>query len=75
MGALMFLTADDLQALTGYRKPKLQRRWLIDNGFHFCVRADGRPAVMVAQVEARQLKGLATKSHPSEEPDFAAFES
>jgi hypothetical protein len=50
----MFLSADDLRALTGYAKPSLQRRWLLEHGYRFDVRADGRPAVLVAQVEARQ---------------------
>ena len=51
----MFLTADQLSELTGYRKPGLQRRWLTDSGYRFDVRADGRPVVLVAQVQARQL--------------------
>ena len=50
----MFLSADDLRALTGYVKPALQRRWLLANGYKFDVRADGRPAVLVSQVEQRQ---------------------
>ena len=50
----MFLSSDDLRALTGYTKPALQRRWLLTNGYRFDVRADGRPAVLVSQVEQRQ---------------------
>ena len=57
----VFLTAAELQALTGYRKPALQRRWLLENGYRFEVRADGRPVVLAAQVEARQL-GKISKS-------------
>lgn len=50
----MFLTAQELRGLTGYQKPSLQRRWLTEHGYRFEVRADGRPAVLIAQVEARQ---------------------
>lgn len=50
----MFLTASDIEQLTGYRKPALQRRWLIEHGYRFDVRADGRPVVLVSQIEARQ---------------------
>ena len=71
----MFLSADQLQQLTGYRKPTLQRRWLLDNGYHFDVRADGRPVVLVAQVTARQLKDLRGLPGVSEEPNFEALRS
>lgn len=67
----MFLTADQLGELTGYRKPALQRRWLVQNGYRFDVRADGRPAVLVAQVEARQTPR--SKRHSAELPDFSSL--
>jgi hypothetical protein len=39
----MFLTAEDLEQLTGYKKPKLQRDWLIKNGFaSTCAQTGGR---------------------------------
>jgi hypothetical protein len=50
----VFLTAADLEQLTGYKKPALQRRWLIKNGYRFDVRADGRASVLSSQVMARQ---------------------
>jgi len=56
--SLNFLSADDLLALTGYQKPALQRRWLTENGYKFDVRVDGRPAVLISQVEARQQLSL-----------------
>lgn len=67
----MFLSPEDLHALTGYRKPALQRRWLLANGYRFDVRADGRPAVLASQVEARQRVLVASSN---EVPDFAALE-
>ena len=71
----MFLTSGQIEQLTGYRKPVLQIRWLLANGYHIDVRADGRPAVLTAQVEARQLQGLAKPSRATEEPDFDSLRS
>jgi len=51
----MFLSADQLHELTGYKKPALQRRWLADNGFSFEVRSDGRPVVSRNYYEERQF--------------------
>jgi hypothetical protein len=39
------LTHDELVALSGYRMPKYQIRWLKQNGFAFRVAADGYPRV------------------------------
>lgn len=41
----MFLTADQLEELTGYRQAAAQVRWLQRNGITHYVRADGRPVV------------------------------
>ena len=41
----MFLTATELEDLTGYKTGKRQCRWLAEQGYSFDVRADGRPAV------------------------------
>ncbi len=68
----MFLSSEDVEALTGYRKPALQRRWLLANGYRFDVRADGRPALLRSQVEARQhVTGRVTSRI---EPDWSALE-
>lgn len=66
-----FLTPAELVDLTGYKRPASQRRWLVDNGYHFDVRGDGRPALLRAQVEQRQrVKGGRTTG-----PDLAALDS
>jgi len=41
----MFLTADDLRELTGYRTAAAQIRWLTRNGIKHWVAATGRPVV------------------------------
>jgi hypothetical protein len=68
--SLTFLSSEDLHALTGRQKPKLQREWLIANGYRFDVRADGRPAVLVSQVETRQA-GHSRRSNA--EPNFTVL--
>jgi hypothetical protein len=35
----VFLTPTELLELTGYKKPALQRRWLVEHGYRFDVRA------------------------------------
>jgi len=61
----MFLTHEALTELTGLKKPKLQRAWLTRNGYRFDVRADGRPAVLVSQVEARQHVRVDSAAEPN----------
>lgn len=53
----MFLSKEELEQLTGYKKPSLQRRWLVNNGYGFDVRADGRAAVLKEQVHQQQSNG------------------
>ncbi len=50
-----FLTKDDLVSLTGYKRAAEQRRWLVQNGYAFDVRGDGRPTLLWEQVEARNI--------------------
>jgi hypothetical protein len=71
---MMFLSADELQELTGYKKPALQRRWLTQNGYQFDVRGDSRPAVLEAQVRLRQFKGLGNLANALEEPNLDALD-
>lgn len=65
----MFLSKEAIVALTGRKKPKLQRAWLTDHGYHFDVRADGRPAVLVRQVEEKQ----GVRIDRGDEPNWAAL--
>lgn len=67
----MFLTVTELQELTGYRKPALQRRWLTENAYSFDVRADGCPVVSRASYESRHQAPLARKKT---RPNLAALD-
>jgi hypothetical protein len=66
----VFLTPTELLELTGYKKPALQRRWLVEHGYRFDVRADGRAVVLTAAIE----KKLAGRRISSPEPDWPALE-
>jgi hypothetical protein len=70
----MFLSANELQELTGYKKPALQQRWLLQNGYQFDVRGDGRPVVMEAQVRFRQFKDLGNLANAQDEPNLDALD-
>jgi hypothetical protein len=62
---VMFLTRTELVELTGYKKPALQRRWLVENGYRFDVRADGLASVLSSQVAARQGVGREKQVTPN----------
>jgi len=62
----MFLTADDIENLTGYVQAASQIKWLRKNGITHFVRGDGRPVVPTNAFE-RAKAGAPTM------PDFAAL--
>lgn len=47
----MFLTAADLETLTGYVQPAAQLRWLTRNGVRHWVARTGRPVVPRSAVD------------------------
>lgn len=51
----MFLTAADLEELTGYRRPSAQARWLRDHRWRFEKNAAGHPRVARAYFERRMV--------------------
>lgn len=64
----IFLTADELQDLTGYIYPKYQRKWLINEGIPFKANRMGEPKVkriLFTQNEPMQQQEV--------EPDFGAI--
>lgn len=65
----MFLTQDQIIDLTGRQKPVLQRRWLIEHGYKFEVRADGRPVVLASVIETK----LGGRVVPRIRPDFSVL--
>lgn len=60
----MFLTDDELFALTGYRRNADRCRWLHDHGWTFERNAiTGRPVVSRSYAESK-LSGVVMKSEP-----------
>ena len=68
-----FLSPADLLDLTGYTRRDAQARWLAEHGYKFDLRADGSPAVLWAQVEARQA--VKAGARVARVPDFEALPS
>lgn len=64
MSQLAFLTAEELQELTGRVLYKRQREWLQAQGWTFTVNANGRPIVSRAHMEA--MLGGAKIEQPKE---------
>lgn len=69
----MFLTAADLEALTGYKLPAHQRRWLTRHGYPFDVAASGRPVVARSYVEMRLGGKIASPAKTT--PNLAALKA
>lgn len=69
----MFLSAEELEQLTGRKRWSAQIRWLRDHHWAFTVRADGRPVVARREAE-RQLETASPgrRAVGTDEPDFAA---
>ena len=53
---MLFLNHDEIEELTGYKKPSAQIRWLREHGYLFEVDARGRPRVLTSHV-MRKLGG------------------
>lgn len=62
----LFLTAEQLEELTGYRQPAAQIRWLQRQGITHWVRADGHPSVPESALAGERTELRAR-------PNFAAI--
>lgn len=70
----LFLSDDEVQELTGLRRPAAQLGWLLDQGFTAMRRADGR--VLVARAHVLKLMGgTDTAGERLPEPDWSALDS
>lgn len=71
--APMFLTSDELEELTGYKKPSLQKRWMTARGWRFEENAAGHPKILRALVE-KQMGGSASATVPKKQkPNLGAI--
>lgn len=67
---MMFLTPQELEALTGYLRQFDQRRWLVMRQWAHETNSSGRPIVLRSYAETK-LGGLAVTQ--TFEPNFAAI--
>ena len=65
----MFLTAPDIERLTGYRRPSAQIRWLRRHGWRATVNALGEPVVASGEFNRHMVGGRAAV----QEPDWGAL--
>lgn len=68
----MFLTAEEVRQLTGYRFKSLQRRWLEEQGLPFKVSKDGRPVLLRATI-FKAFKCKTGDDIGTNEPNFDAM--
>ena len=68
----MFLTREEIEALTGRIRPSAQIRWLRQNGLESLRRADGLPLVLRSAV-LRKLGDDIRRHCISTEPDWSVF--
>ena len=66
----MFLTSDNIRALTGRKRYTAQAKWLRNNGFIYRIAADGSPRVLISHVE--KVMGGGAKEIRSK-PNFDAI--
>ena len=67
----IFLSGEDLESLTGYKRPGDQRRWLDKHGWAFEVRADGKNRILTEEARTRMLTG--NPRHRATEPNLDAL--
>ena len=68
----MFLTADELEQLTGLKRPSAQAKWLSTRGWRFDTRADGK--VVVLEAEARRHLCGSPPARQRTMPDLKALQ-
>ena len=70
---MMFLSANELQELTGRKRNAGWIQWLTANRWRFAVRADGKPVVAIAEME-QHLCSPQVKTADAE-PNLAGLDS
>lgn len=75
----LFLSADELAELTGFKAPRFQARWLDKNRWHYAMARNAQPRVARAYFGERmglrahaQVSGAGLDAS-AEQPDFSAI--
>jgi hypothetical protein len=66
----VFLTATDLEELTGYRQRKRQVQWLTDNRIKFIRNRAGFPKVCQAEIDRIMIGGADSRKTQTQAPNF-----
>ena len=72
MDSPLFLTADELSTLTGFKTPKRQVEWLRTKGWRFEINVN-RQAI-VARKYAEKMLGCGAPEEQSYQPNFRALQ-
>lgn len=71
MDVPLFLTADEIATLTGFKAPKKQVGWLGGKGWRFEINGNRKP--IVARKYAEKMLGCAVADEAPYKPNFAAL--
>jgi len=69
---MLFLSREELEELTGYKKPSAQARALNSMGIEYRVRPDGAVIVLRSHLEA--ILGGSTEHTATPEPDWSGLD-
>ncbi len=72
MDSPLFLTADELSTLTGFKTPKRQVEWLHTKGWRFEI--NGNRQAIVARKYAEKMLGCGAPEEHSYQPNFRALQ-
>ncbi|WP_162240433.1 MULTISPECIES: DUF4224 domain-containing protein [unclassified Acidovorax] len=72
MDTPLFLTADELSTLTGFKTQKKQVEWLRTKGWRFEINGNGR--AIVARKYAEKALGCGTPEVQAYQPNFGAMQ-
>lgn len=67
----MFLTEEEIQRLTGKKRPSAQITWLKTKGYRFSVNGLNQPVVAVAEANRKLVGGTAARQ---QEPNWEAMQ-
>lgn len=69
----IFLSQEEIQQITGFKRSFAQVRWLQENGFEVKIRADGSPLVSRSHFELIMGGIIPADNGRACEPDFSAI--
>ena len=68
---MLFMQPDDIMTLTGRKLSRMQCRWLSEHDFKFMIGADGKPKVLISEIDFHMGRGTTEKPQQSARPDFS----